>query len=145
MRSMRSSNRWTTALAVGLALATGLALGCASGGGGGGDAGAEPAPASSEAAKPAPAKGVAPPAGHPLAKVQLNMQPHEVQAIMGAPTNTKSYITGKAFNPFNYGGDSGSRVEHMYKGQGRVIFAVNRYSGQQKVVRVDYDPTEDGN
>lgn len=141
---MRFSNGWATAVAVmGFGLASGLILACASDGGD--TASQEPAPASSQPAKAAPSKGVAPPAGHPLAKVQLNMQPHEVQAVMGAPTNTKSYVSGKAFIPWNFGADSGSRVEYAYKDQGRVVFAVNRWSGQQKVVRVDYDPNEDGN
>ena len=122
---------------VGLALASSLALsGCASDG--------DAASSEGQAAKPAAPKGVAPPAGHPLAKVEMNMAPSQVQEILGAPTNQKSYITGKMFIPWYFGSDSGSRVEYAYKGQGRVVFAVNRWSGQQGVVRVDYDPNEDG-
>jgi hypothetical protein len=139
---MRSTHGFTTGLVVvGLALASTLALGgCAS------DGAQEPSSstAGGEAAKPAPQKGVAPPSGHPLAKVEMNMAPSQVQEIMGAPTNTKSYITGKSFIPWYFGSDSGSRVEYAYKGQGRVVFAVNRWSGQQKVLRIDYDPNEDG-
>jgi hypothetical protein len=33
----------------------------------------------------------------------------------------------------------------MYKGQGRVVFSRNRYSGSLKVVRVTYNPDEAGN
>ena len=136
---MRFSNGFVTGVAVvGLALASALApFGCASDG-------AETASSDSEAAKTAPPKGVAPPAGHPLAKVAMNMAPSQVQEVMGTPTNQKSYITGKMFIPWYFGSDSGSRVEYAYKGQGRVVFAVNRWSGQQNVVRVDYDPNEDG-
>jgi hypothetical protein len=32
----------------------------------------------------------------------------------------------------------------MYKGQGRVVFSRNRYSGNLKVVRVIYNPGEGG-
>src|SRR5262245_30708314 len=79
-------------------------------------------------AKAAPPRGVAPPAGHRMAKVKLGMSTNEVEGIMGSPSNSKSYITGKAFNPFTaYGNDSGQRVEYAYKGQGRVIFAIPRW------------------
>ena len=47
--------------------------------------------------------------------------------------------------PYNFGDDSGNRVEYKYKGQGRVVFAVPKWGGNMKVVRVDYDPAEDGN
>ena len=133
------------AVAVGaLTLAGPLALsGCASDG----DSGAKQSePAAKETAKePAPPKGVAPPAGHALAKVQNNMSPEQVQQIMGAPSGQANYPSAKMFNPFNYGNDSGQRVEYKYQGQGRVVFAVPKYGGNMKVVRVDYDPNEDGN
>jgi hypothetical protein len=63
----------------------------------------------------------------------------------GRAERQASYPSAKTFNPYNFGGDSGNRVEYKYKGQGRVVFAVPRYGGNMKVVRVDYDPNEDGN
>ena len=143
---MRRSERPTTAVLHGLAalLATGLLLGaCASGGG---DAASSEAPAASEPAQAAPPKGVAPPAGHPLAKVEMRMRPDQVRKIMGEPDSVKAYpgAIWKMFIPFYYGADSGNRVEYGYAGQGRVVFATNRWSGQESVVRVDYDPDEDG-
>jgi len=142
--STRLMNRFVTILAVALLLgALPLIGGCRSGGGGGGDA---QAGAPSEApAEAAPVKGAAAPADHRMAKVTIGMPVADVEKIMGAPTNQKSYITGKAFIPFNYGNDSGSRVEYAYKGEGRVIFAVPRWGGGLKVERIDYDPNEDGN
>jgi hypothetical protein len=134
----------TGVLAVALALGAGfLAAGCASN-----DSGAAPAksePAKAAPAKAEPVKGAAAPAGSKLGKVTNDMSPEQVQEIMGSPSGQASYPTGKTFNPYNFGGDSGNRVEYKYKGQGRVIFAVPRYGGNMKVVRVDYDPSEDGN
>jgi len=50
----------------------------------------------------------------------------------------------KNFIPYYYGADSGTRIEWGYAGKGRVVFTVNRYTSEQSVVRVDYDPNEDG-
>lgn len=138
------ADRFVTVLTLALLLgALPLLGGCRSGSGGSGDAQAS---ATADApAQAAPVKGVAPPADHRMAKVTLGMPVSEVEGIMGSPTNQKSYITGKAFVPFNYGNDSGSRVEYAYKGEGRIIFAVPRWGGGLKVERIDYDPAEDGN
>ena len=121
---------------------------------GGGDAAAAPAqqaapaqkaPAQQAApAKPAPAKGVPAPAGSKLSKVEANMSPDQVRQIMGAPTSEKSYVTAKRFIPYYYGADAGTNTEWSYKGVGRVIFGVNKYSGTTRVIRIDYDPAEDG-
>ncbi|HKA15431.1 MAG TPA: hypothetical protein VKH41_10480 [Myxococcota bacterium] len=103
---------------------------------------------SDEAAAPAkaePAKGNTAPASSKLSKVKNDMSPEEVQHIMGSPTGQANYPTGKTFNPYNFGNDSGNRVEYKYKGQGRVVFAIPKWGGNMKVVRVDYDPAEKGN
>jgi hypothetical protein len=111
--------------------------------------GAAPAKAAPEKpaapAKAAPAKGAAAPAGSKLSKVMADMSPEQVQGVMGSPSGQASYPSAKTFNPYNFGNDSGNRVEYKYKGQGRVVFAVPKWGGNMKVVRVDYDPTEDGN
>src|SRR5262245_50500342 len=141
---VRFTNAFATGvLAIALALSTGMLLaGCASNESG--------SAAKSEPAKPAapaksePVKGAAAPSSSKLAQVKNDMSPEQVQQIMGSPTGQASYPTGKTFNPYNFGGDSGNRVEYKYKGQGRIVFAVPRYGGNMKVVRVDYDPTEDG-
>jgi hypothetical protein len=142
----RFTNAFATGvLAVALALGAGfLSAGCASNDSGAAPVKSEPANAA-EPAKPAPVKSAAAPAGSKLAKVKNEMTPEQVQAIMGSPSGQSSYPTGKTFNPWNYGGDSGNRVEYRFKGQGRVVFAIPQHGGNMKVVRVDYDPTEDGN
>jgi len=86
--------------------------------------------------------GVAPPAGSPMAKVQLGMAPGQVTEILGEPGQRKNYMTGKSWIPFYYGSDS-TRQEWKYKGQGRVVFSQGSFSGW-KVMRVDYDPAEPG-
>jgi len=132
----------TSVAAVMLALGSGGVLsGCKSNDAAPAKTTAEPA----TPAKPAPTKGAAAPASSKLSKIQNNMSPEQVQEILGAPSGQASYPSAKTFNPYNFGGDSGNRVEYKYKGQGRVVFAVPRYGGNMKVVRVDYDPAEDGN
>jgi hypothetical protein len=102
------------------------------------------APAQTAPAKPAPVKGVPAPAGTKLAQVQMDMSPDQVRQIMGAPNHEKSYVTAKRFIPFYYGADAGMNTEWSYKGVGRVVLGVNKYTGATRVIRIDYDPSEDG-
>jgi hypothetical protein len=138
---VRFTNWFATGVAaVMLALGSGVVLsGCKSN-----DAAEKPAAEKAAPAKAATTKGAAPPAGSKLSKIENNMSPEQVQEIMGSPSGQASYPSAKTFNPYNFGGDSGNRVEYKYKGQGRVVFAVPKYGGNMKVVRVDYDPAEDG-
>ena len=144
-----ATNRKAVVQGLLLALGTGVLLGgCASGGGGEAAAPtAESGEAQAEAASPAPVKGVAPPAGHPMAKVELKMRPEQVREILGEPDSQHTYpgAIWKRFIPYYYGADSGARTEYAYAGQGRVVFTINRYSHQLSVVRIDYDPNETGN
>lgn len=139
--------RITSIVLVAALMALGLA-GCANKGGSSGTAAApaeEQAPAQKAApAKPAAVKGAAAPAGSKLSKVQKDMTPEQVRTIMGAPNGEKSYVTGKAFIPYYYGADAGTNTEWSYKGVGRVIFGVNRYTNNTRVIRIDYDPSETG-
>ena len=94
------------------------------------------APAKSEkAVKQAPANI---PASSPLAKVKMGMQRAQVDDLIGQPTSTRVFPSGKAFIPFYYGPDT-VRTGAFYKGLGRVVF-----SGAHQVVEIEYDPTEDG-
>jgi YD repeat-containing protein len=153
MRSIdTSASAIVVALFASLVLGSAVLVSCASDDGGA--TSAEPAKEESAPAKETakeqkaePPKGVAPPAGSKMAKLANNMSPQQVQEIMGAPSGQTRYPTGKsfAFAPFQYSNDSGWRMEYKYKGEGRVIFAEPRWGGNAKVVRVDYDPAEDGN
>lgn len=104
-----------------------LAVACASGGG------------SPEATEESPYSD--PPAGSELAKVEKGMDPVRVQSILGAPDHQNTYDTGKRWIPFYYGSDL-QRTEWRYRGQGRVVFSHNRWSGNLKVIRILYDPDE---
>lgn len=125
-----------------LSLLTAL-VACASGGGSSTEASTASASASKSTAAPKPPKGVAPPAGHKLAKVAVGMKADQVKGILGEPTTQTTYMTGKAWIPWYFGPTH--QTDWKYKGQGRVVFVNNRWSGQiQSVIRVDYDPAEDG-
>ena len=102
----------------------------------GGDS-AKAAPAAKEAAKAA----VPIPAGHPFSKVHDGMTDVEVRKVLGEPTSSKDYMTGKMWIPWYYGSDT-SRQEWTYKGKGLITFSRNRYSGGLKVIKVTYDPSK---
>ena len=85
------------------------------------------------------------PANSPLAEVKVGMTGTQVQEILGAPTNQKTYESGKRWIPFYYGADA-VRTEWSYKGLGRVVFTGGNVFGHGggQVQRVDYDPSETG-
>lgn len=104
-----------------------LVVGCAGGGAqtDGGDA----------------ASATPPPAGSALAKVEKGMNETAVRSLLGEPDESNAYMTGKGWIPFYYGPDT-HRSDWMYRGQGRVVFSRNRYTGALKVIRVLYNPRE---
>lgn len=77
------------------------------------------------------------PPGSPFAKISIGMSEKHVLDLIGPPTDTNHYITGKSFIPFYFGSDR-TRSEALYKGMGRITYA----SG--KVYRIVYDPHEKG-
>ncbi len=94
------------------------------------------------AAKEAPAKSEkavqkAPP-GSPLAKIAMGMPRAQVDDLIGEPTSTRVFPSGKGFIPFYYGPDT-MRTAASYKGLGRIVF-----TGDGAVVEIEYDPNEDG-
>lgn len=124
------ARRPVLASALVLVLAAGALSACANKGGD------SAAPAAKEAAKPA----IPIPAGHPFGKVTSGMTETDVRKILGEPTSSKDYMTGKAWIPWYYGSDT-SRQEWVYKGKGLITFSRNRYSGGLKVIKVTYDPS----
>lgn len=131
-REMRAIPTFLTIATLGAAL--GLA-GCASSGSEDaapeGGASAE-STGSAEAAKP--------PASSPLSKVEIGMNDTDVRNVLGNPDRANAYVTGKAWIPFYFGGDT-TRTDWIYSGQGRVVFSRNQWSGALRVIRVDYDPS----
>jgi hypothetical protein len=86
-----------------------------------------------------------PPANSKFAKVTEGMTEPQVSAILGVPNDSNAYVTGKAFVPYYFGPDQ-TRFACYYRGQGRIIFTGGNQwgAGRGKVVRVEYDPNEDG-
>jgi len=111
-----------------IVLVLALAAACASGGRG------AQAPESPDALAP-------PPAGTPMARIESGMTDTQVRSILGAPDDVRTYMTGKTFIPFYYGGDT-NRSDWVYHGQGRIVFSRNRWSGGLNVVSVIYDPAD---
>ena len=84
------------------------------------------------------------PPDSPFAKVKEGMGSDEVFATIGQPTSMGSYVTGKAFIPFHYGGDN-SRSIARYKGIGTITFSQNHaFTSGTSVMSIDYDPEEPG-
>lgn len=98
-------------------------------------------PSAEARAKSEAAKGKAAPEGTKLSKIREGMNDVEVGKIMGYPESSNSYMTGKSWIPFYFGSDT-TRTDWLYKGQGRVVFSRNHYSGGLKVIRIDYNPDE---
>ena len=61
-----------------------------------------------------------PPPGSPLSKVTVGMNDTDVRRVLGEPTGSNAYMTGKAWIPFYYGPDT-HRSDWMYAGKGRVV------------------------
>ena len=97
-----------------------------------------------QTAKPAAKTAdAAPPKGTKLAKIAIGMTDIDVRKAIGEPDSAKNYMTGKAWIPFYWGPDV-ARADWVYKGQGRVVFSRNRYTGGLKVIKVTYDPSQAG-
>ncbi len=81
----------------------------------------------------------------PNTEVQVGMSMEQAYSIAGTPSNTTSYMTGKAFRPFNFKGADNHRTAALYKGQGRIVFSNNnQYSNNMKVLEVIVNPAESG-
>ncbi len=85
------------------------------------------------------------PATSKFAKIQLGWSLKRVQDTIGEPTEMRDYATGKAFIPFYFGSDS-YRMEGLYKGEGRIIYAGGAGISAQgfTVHKIIYDANESG-
>ena len=66
-------------------------------------------------------------------KVMAGMGETDVRKLLGYPTGSKFYQTGKAWVPF-YFGQNTRRVEDAYGAMGYVTFSRNAYSDRLNVV-----------
>lgn len=84
------------------------------------------------------------PANSPFAKIKIGMGQGQVHSILGQPTDSKMYQTGKMWIPFYFGSDT-MRTEELYKGVGRITFTGIGIGGVNLTVfKASYDPGEDG-
>ncbi|MBD9362727.1 outer membrane protein assembly factor BamE domain-containing protein [Methylomonas fluvii] len=84
------------------------------------------------------------PANSPFAKLKLGMTQGQVHEILGQPTDTKSYQTGKAWIPFYFGPDV-MRTDEFYKGVGIITYTGAGIGGVHwTVYRAIYNAAEDG-
>ena len=90
-------------------------------------------------------EATAPPAGHPFSKIEPGMVQEKVASILGQPTSRFDYPTGKNWIPVvGWLGRDTHHWEWYYKGKGVVIFNKRWTWSPISVLRVDYDPSEDG-
>jgi len=79
-----------------------------------------------------------------FAKVRIGMGQREVEDLIGPPSDSHDYTTGKAFIPFYFGKDA-YRIETFYKKEGSLTYQGGGISGTSKVlIRVNVDATADG-
>ena len=77
--------------------------------------------------------------GNHFKEICIGMSLQRVTDLIGPPSDTKQYVTGKSFIPF-YSGTDSVRLEAVYKGMGRITF-----SGRPlQVYQVVTDTSESG-
>lgn len=80
-----------------------------------------------------------------FSQIREGMSMEEVDDLLGPPTNQKTYMTGKQWQPFNYGARDLQRTVYYYKGVGRIEFSLkSAYNGIFRVIKITPDPNESG-
>jgi hypothetical protein len=107
---------------------------------------ATPAAKPVAAAAPAPAAEAAPaPKKVDFSIIREGMSQQEVDALIGQPTAQTQRLTGKQWQPFNFGAKDLQRLYYLYKGVGRIEFSMKSgYEGVFRVIKVSPDPAETG-
>ncbi len=73
------------------------------------------------------------------------MSQAEVDSLIGQPTAQTQRLTGKQWQPFNFGAKDLQRLYYLYKGVGRIEFSMKSgYEGVFRVIKVAPDPAETG-
>jgi len=104
------------------------------------------APAAAAAAPAAAAPAAAPAAKKvDFALIKEGMSQQEVDSLIGQPTAQTQRLTGKQWQPFNFGARDLQRLYYLYKGVGRIEFSMKSgYEGVFRVIKVSPDPAETG-
>jgi hypothetical protein len=99
---------------------------------------AAPAPAAAPAAAAAPTTV-------DFSKIQVGMSQQQVNDLLGPPTAQTQRMTGKQWQPFNFGAKDLQRMMYLYKGVGHIEFSLkSAYEGVFRVVAVTPNPAETG-
>jgi hypothetical protein len=109
-------------------------------------AAAAPVAAATAAAAPAAAPAAATaPKTVDFSLIKVGMSQQEVTDLLGPPTNQSQRMTGKQWQPFNFGARDLQRMMFLYKGVGRVEFSLkSAYEGVFRVITVTPNPNESG-
>jgi hypothetical protein len=82
--------------------------------------------------------------GSKFSRVRIGMPMKQVEDLIGPPSDTAGHITGKAFIPFYFGGDT-HMLEAFYRGEGQLSYApANFGTSAYQLVRIIVDPSEQG-
>jgi hypothetical protein len=105
-----------------------------------------PAAAAAPVAEAAPAAAAAAtPATVDFSKIQVGMSQQQVNDLLGPPTAQTQRMTGKQWQPFNYGARDLQRMVYLYKGVGRIEFSLkSAYEGVFRVITITPNPAETG-
>jgi hypothetical protein len=86
---------------------------------------------------------VAVPEGTRFARLRIGMTKQDAEALLGRPDTSLHYANEGARIPF-YASDDSSRWETYYRGQGRLMFSGAWLTGEVRLIRIEFDPAEDG-
>lgn len=78
-----------------------------------------------------------------FSRLRLGMTKQDAEALLGRPDTSLHYANEGARIPF-YASDDSSRWETFYRGQGRLMFSGAWLTGEVRLIRIEYDPGEDG-
>ena len=82
--------------------------------------------------------------GGKFSRIRIGMPMKQVTDLIGQPTDTGGHVTGKAFIPFFFGGDT-HRAEAYYKGEGHLTFSPSAFASTSMVlIAIHADRTETG-
>ena len=77
--------------------------------------------------------------------IKEGMSQAEVDSLIGQPTAQTQRLTGKQWQPFNFGAKDLQRLYYLYKGVGRIEFSMKSgYEGVFRVIKIAPDPAETG-
>jgi len=74
-----------------------------------------------------------------FAKLEIGMARPQVHEKIGAASDFKTIVSGKAWIPFYHGPDTTRTIDY-YKKEGRLVYS----NGNNRLIEIVYDPDEDG-